>query len=170
MKRTTHLNSQKIISGFLPKQLNFDYKMVKSHLDNFYKLHSLKGNKNSFFNLEFNNYINWLNHSVDNGLLSYHDMFVFPVNCQGYKHNSDEDYYSFETDDLDTCPELTLILPIDKQIEINFKYHHGRLKNLKGKLTIPVKHYIIINSDIKLKIKSDKENMCLISHFQFDRK
>ena len=51
MKHTTHLNSQKIISGFVPKQLSFDYKMVESHLDNFYKLHNLKGNKNNFFDL-----------------------------------------------------------------------------------------------------------------------
>ena len=62
MKQTTHLNSQKIISGFIPKQLSFDYRLVENHLENFYKLHSLKGNKDSFFDLEFNNYINYFNH------------------------------------------------------------------------------------------------------------
>ena len=171
MKQTTHLNSQKIISGFVPKQLSFDYKIVENHLENFYKLHTLKGNKDSFFDLEFNNHINYFNHYVDNGLLSYYDMFVFPIKCQGYKPSKkDDDYYTFETEDIDNCPELTVILPINKRITVNFKYHHGRLKNLKGKIQIPVKHYMIINSDVEIKIESEEENMCLISHFQFDRK
>ena len=29
---------------------------------------------------------------------------------------------------------------------------------------------MIINSDVEIKIESEEENMCLISHFQFDRK
>ena len=97
-------------------------------------------------------------------------MFVFPIKCQGYKHSKRDNYYTFETEDIDNCPELTVILPINKLITVNFKYHHGRLKNLKGKIQIPVKHYMIINSDVEIKIESEEENMCLISHFQFDRK
>ena len=75
---------------------------------------------------------------------------------------------NFITEDFENCPELTLIIPLESDIEINFTYDSGRHKNQTGKSTVPKNNFFIISSDINIKITSKEDNTCLICNLQYD--
>jgi hypothetical protein len=170
MKDLITLAATRLIAGHIPRQLDFDEKNIIKHIHNFYKLNILKNKNDVFFSIDGNQNINWFMNYVISRLHSYHDLILINLNQLGLviKANQDIPIKNFITEDFENCPELTLIIPLESDIEINFTYDSGRHKNQTGKSTVPKNKFFIISSDINMKITSKEDNTCLICNLQYD--